>query len=392
MRTFALLSLLAFGSIGYGQTVDRFTTQHVDLNLNYFSPDDIRVSVRSDDTLTNYLNTQNAMLLVTPAARRTYTGNETGDFSFIGAPLGGTYWRLPQGQNVSILYLGMAAYGVSSASIDTYDAATESSNRVTGQAAWARLMLHRVAGPGQISTWQSITGGVRPFVASSNGISSDDTVWLIAGNHLHQNVGFSAAGTYDVQFKGVVRTPNGNAATAGTEIRGRSCTIHFGVEADPAPISGTATLEDFQGDLESKPIFIGLRAPGSGTTTDTRSVFLMDPQPTQSGNVAEFARSTASRGNFDIVLKPRTFLSRLLSNQFVGPNGIQNVNRTFINGDIDGDDEISILDYLALSAAYETASGQPGYSADADLDGDGEVSILDYLILSRNYGLAGEAV
>lgn len=71
------------------------------------------------------------------------------------------------------------------------------------------------------------------------------------------------------------------------------------------------------------------------------------------------------------------------------------------NGDVDGDNEVSILDYIALSNFFSFtrathlllwAINFPAYGAaprDADLDGDDEVSILDYIILSANYGLQG---
>jgi hypothetical protein len=60
-----------------------------------------------------------------------------------------------------------------------------------------------------------------------------------------------------------------------------------------------------------------------------------------------------------------------------------------VNGDVDGDDNISILDYIALSASFGSETGQPEFNAMADLDGDGIVSILDYLILSSNFDREG---
>jgi hypothetical protein len=77
---------------------------------------------------------------------------------------------------------------------------------------------------------------------------------------------------------------------------------------------------------------------------------------------------------------------------------------SLVNGDVDGDNEVSILDYLALSAyygqiswdgaavpaAWETLDTDNLAPYMCDLDEDGEVSILDYLILSGNYGLTGD--
>jgi hypothetical protein len=74
-------------------------------------------------------------------------------------------------------------------------------------------------------------------------------------------------------------------------------------------------------------------------------------------------------------------------------------NPVFLAGDVDGDDDISILDYIQLSNAFERNSSQPGWNdssgsnyppAYSDFDRDGEVSILDYLLLSKNYGRSAQ--
>jgi probable HAF family extracellular repeat protein len=70
-----------------------------------------------------------------------------------------------------------------------------------------------------------------------------------------------------------------------------------------------------------------------------------------------------------------------------------------LNGDIDRDNEVSILDYLILSEYYGVDEDSPNWNTvgangfrprDADLDGDGTTSILDYLLLSQNYGVVGD--
>lgn len=61
------------------------------------------------------------------------------------------------------------------------------------------------------------------------------------------------------------------------------------------------------------------------------------------------------------------------------------------NGDVDRDDVIGLFDYLRLSAAFDSAVGDPEFDADADIDGDGVVSLFDYLTLSANFDRAGES-
>jgi hypothetical protein len=81
--------------------------------------------------------------------------------------------------------------------------------------------------------------------------------------------------------------------------------------------------------------------------------------------------------------------------------GVIQFPRTAVkNGDADGDDSVSILDYLAISAVFGAQRTDANWlvfdntigcrPADCDLDGDDEVSILDYLIMSANFGLQGD--
>ncbi len=60
-----------------------------------------------------------------------------------------------------------------------------------------------------------------------------------------------------------------------------------------------------------------------------------------------------------------------------------------VNGDVDGDDSITIFDYIDLSESFMLSTGDAGFKPFADLDGDGEVTIFDYIILSGNFGLEG---
>lgn len=61
----------------------------------------------------------------------------------------------------------------------------------------------------------------------------------------------------------------------------------------------------------------------------------------------------------------------------------------FASGDIDGDYEVTIFDYIALSAAFGTSEGEPGYDILSDLDGDRHVTIFDYQIFSHFFGFSG---
>ncbi len=60
------------------------------------------------------------------------------------------------------------------------------------------------------------------------------------------------------------------------------------------------------------------------------------------------------------------------------------------NGDIDGDNEVSLLDFGALVTAFGSVPGDPNWNPNADLDGDEEVTLFDFGILIKNFGKVGD--
>ncbi len=62
---------------------------------------------------------------------------------------------------------------------------------------------------------------------------------------------------------------------------------------------------------------------------------------------------------------------------------------TLLNGDIDGDNEVTLFDFGALTNAFGSVPGDPNWNPDADLDGDDEVTLFDFSILTANFGLIG---
>lgn len=62
---------------------------------------------------------------------------------------------------------------------------------------------------------------------------------------------------------------------------------------------------------------------------------------------------------------------------------------TLRNGDIDGDNAVTVFDYDRLSDAFDTEPGAPGWNPSADLEGDGAVTVMDYDVLSRNFDAVG---
>jgi hypothetical protein len=66
------------------------------------------------------------------------------------------------------------------------------------------------------------------------------------------------------------------------------------------------------------------------------------------------------------------------------------VDVVLTNGDIDGDNEVTLLDFGALVAAFGSMLGDDNWNPDADLDGDEEVTLLDFGVLVQNFGAIGD--
>ena len=69
---------------------------------------------------------------------------------------------------------------------------------------------------------------------------------------------------------------------------------------------------------------------------------------------------------------------------------VTNLNIELLNGDIDGDNEVTLFDFGALVAAFGSVPGDDNWNPDADLDGDEEVTLFDFGILVRNFGAVGD--
>lgn len=58
---------------------------------------------------------------------------------------------------------------------------------------------------------------------------------------------------------------------------------------------------------------------------------------------------------------------------------------SLVNGDTDGDNAITLFDYLVLDGLFGRRN-----QAMADLDGDNEVTLFDYLIIDGSFGAQGD--
>ncbi|MBS1706463.1 MAG: hypothetical protein JST40_11345 [Armatimonadetes bacterium] len=123
---------------------------------------------------------------------------------------------------------------------------------------------------------------------------------------------------------------------------------------------------------------------------------LFDPQPDPPG---QFIMVISDFIKYDIYIRSPKFLQRVIRGVEFTPGGTLSFSRTLLGGDVDGDQSITIFDYVILSEYFDKSAadsdwrmvGANGFAPiDADVDGDGSVTIFDYEMVSRHFDMNGE--
>ncbi|MEM8549198.1 MAG: choice-of-anchor M domain-containing protein [Verrucomicrobiota bacterium] len=182
---------------------------HVDLDISYFGgAGNLQLNVSSSfgsnpandvvyqlDEAYLYCNVNDRQMLSQAAI--------DAGWGVIGAAAGETYWSISQfsGSNDSI-FLGIASTFDFNNELVQWNPgdASKGANRMNK---WLCLELVSVDGPvgGDVTIY--IFSGISPlaFIATSDGIDGDDTVYLSAGGHDHFNWAFSKQGVYAITFR-----------------------------------------------------------------------------------------------------------------------------------------------------------------------------------------------
>lgn len=149
----------------------------------------------------------------------------------------------------------------------------------------------------------------------------------------------------------------------------------------PGTVSASVELEGYLADPTQQGLLVQLRMPGSTIPLETRTLSV------DSSGIVRFV--TALRGTFDLAVKGSHWL-RSVNSVTVTETGGNGGSFSLTNGDVDGDNEVTIGDYALLSTAFGSAPGDGNWNPEADLDGDQEVTIGDYAQLSANFGANGD--
>jgi len=177
---------------------------------------------------------------------------------------------------------------------------------------------------------------------------------------------------------------DGNIVGNGTDSGGSHYAVMW-VQSPTRTISGSVTLQNYSPSaVAGTPISVEIRWPGTAIVIDSYVVTL-----DSAGNFSFV--TPVNPGSFDIAMKASHWLRKKLLNQTLGETGISGLHFSLINGDINGDNSISLADFGQLKLAYGSVPGSGNWNANADLDGNGSVGLSDFGILKLHYGLSGDS-
>jgi hypothetical protein len=155
----------------------------------------------------------------------------------------------------------------------------------------------------------------------------------------------------------------------------------YTIPARAKQVSGTMDLQQFVGNPSGLLATVEIRLLGSTNPLETHLVTL-DAQ-------ARYTLQTTLHGTYDMAAKVSHWLRRTKTQ--ISLTGDLAVDfHSLINGDVDGDNEVTLFDFGQLVAAFGSIPGDGNWNPNADLDGDGEVTLLDFGILVSNFGAIGD--
>lgn len=147
-------------------------------------------------------------------------------------------------------------------------------------------------------------------------------------------------------------------------------------------IAGRVMLNDWLKSPSVYPVTVSL-LDGSNNVIESHN--------TTCDSEGYFTVAMASSGTYAVSVKSTHWLAKNAGSVTLsGTSAYTPVGTVSLtNGDVDGDNVVSVFDYIRISDSFDKVLGDGGYDAEADLDGDDVVSIFDYIILSDHFDEPG---
>ncbi len=242
--------------------------------------------------------------------------------------------------------------------------------------------------------------------SSAAGLVESPTLTVPIADHMH--IDYSLEGLDEGQGQGVYVVAlqmhdlsHGLQASQPFFIvfnQGESDTVHDEVIdravdtlSDLVVLRGRVELKGYTGEANRRPVTVELREPGTTTALETITTVLAPD--------GEFALLTRLQGSYDIAIKGQTHLRRVKPGIVLGEDGAWAGQVSLVNGDIDGDNAVTVFDYSVLSDSFDLTSESANWNVEngsgiaperADLDGDGAITVFDYSILSNHFDQVGQ--
>lgn len=153
-------------------------------------------------------------------------------------------------------------------------------------------------------------------------------------------------------------------------------TIQYGAPA----IHGTITLQDYAGAPQQVTVL--LRNPGSLVTLQTITF-------TPAGD-GTFSFPAPAPGTYDMAFKASHWLRKKVANVVVTGSGASGLTPSLVNGDVNGDNVVSLGDLGLLRSSYGFSTGDANFNPNADLNGNGSVTLADLGILRSHFSQSGD--
>ena len=218
------------------------------------------------------------------------------------------------------------------------------------------------------------TAGTIDYEAGKLGGSVSGTFTLLT-------LEFQAVGTGDAAI--AFTASETTAADAGTEVLRSATGGTVTVAQATANLTGTVTLQSWQGGAYNIPLTVNLYAVGASTPS-----YAFTPTATGTGS-ASFTVSGIAPGEYEVAVKAASNLQRVKTVTItVGDNTMD--FGELLGGDAGNDNAVNFVDFSILTATWELNSGDGSYDARANFNGDGAVDLLDFSIMSSNWNVDGE--
>ncbi|MEJ5252452.1 MAG: dockerin type I domain-containing protein [Armatimonadota bacterium] len=155
------------------------------------------------------------------------------------------------------------------------------------------------------------------------------------------------------------------------------------------PVSGLnlmamVVIDGWQGVLPEHLQYV-LRDASTGRVVRRGTLML---QPVAGATTQGTLRIPAELGRYYwLTIWGEPFLARTV---LLPQPGVRQVIIRLVSGDIDGDNEVTLLDFGLMVRSFGTALGEEEFNIDADLDGDGEVTLWDFAWLVAHFGEIGD--